>query len=271
MGRAVQARRDRRRHRAGDDDRLRRCDKPTADHEVTDPFGRYATFTYNAAGQLASVTDVLGLTSRLDYGHEDFITALTTPYGVTSFRHEGNDNYVNRFVQATDPLGGTERIESPMRRPACRTPSRRTKSPPGLQRRTSASIPTIASTGRSSRGQGRLATWPPRRRPNGWSALTRPVARRFLPVFRIPSRSRSSPVSGISIRTNIPPPTRARILSPPGQVASWTMAPHRFIKQATTPRADPHEDRSPRSTNEFHLWVEWYGSAGGAADHRRNE
>ncbi len=79
--------------------------------KVTDPFGRHATFTYNAAGQLASITDVLGLTSRLDYGPEDFITALTTPYGVTSFRHEGNDNYVNRFVQATDPLGGTERVE----------------------------------------------------------------------------------------------------------------------------------------------------------------
>jgi RHS repeat-associated protein len=81
--------------------------------KATDPFGRFATFTYNAAGQLASITDVLGLTSSFAYGPDDFITALTTPYGRTSFRHESNAaNIVNqRFIEATDPLGGTEHVE----------------------------------------------------------------------------------------------------------------------------------------------------------------
>lgn len=78
---------------------------------VTDPFARAATFTYNAAGQLESITDVLGLVSRMAYGSEDFVSALTTPYGTTTFRREHFDEFVNRFVEATDPLGGTERIE----------------------------------------------------------------------------------------------------------------------------------------------------------------
>ncbi len=79
--------------------------------KVTDPFGRASTFTYNAAGQLETITDVIGLTSRMNYGPEDFVTTLTTPYGRTTFRREPTDNFVNRFVEATDPLGGTERVE----------------------------------------------------------------------------------------------------------------------------------------------------------------
>ena len=78
---------------------------------VTDPFGRSATFTYNDTGQLASITDVLGLTSSLSYGAGDFVQGLTTPYGRTSFRREGTDQWVNRFIEATDPLGGTEHLE----------------------------------------------------------------------------------------------------------------------------------------------------------------
>ncbi len=43
----------------------------------------------------------------------DFVVSLTTPYGVTSFRHEPNAaNIANvRFIEATDPLGGTEHLE----------------------------------------------------------------------------------------------------------------------------------------------------------------
>ena len=79
---------------------------------MTDPFGRFATFTYNPAGQLASITDVLGLTSTFAYGLNDFVSTLTTPYGRTSFRHEHTGDLANlRFVEATDPLGGTERVE----------------------------------------------------------------------------------------------------------------------------------------------------------------
>jgi RHS repeat-associated protein len=81
--------------------------------KITDPFGRFATFTYNTAGQLASITDVIGLTSRFAYGPDDFVSSLTTPYGVTTFRHEPNAaNTLNvRFIEATDPLGGTEHLE----------------------------------------------------------------------------------------------------------------------------------------------------------------
>jgi YD repeat-containing protein len=80
--------------------------------KVTDPFGRFATLTYNAAGQLESITDVIGLISRFTYGPEDFITTLTTPYGTTTFRQEPRnvDIYSHRFIEATDPLGGTEHL-----------------------------------------------------------------------------------------------------------------------------------------------------------------
>jgi RHS repeat-associated protein len=81
---------------------------------MTDPFGRSATLTYAAEGLLASITDAIGLRSSFVYGDGDFITALTTPYGTTRFTHEADgdpyDTYF-RFVQAIDPVGGTERAE----------------------------------------------------------------------------------------------------------------------------------------------------------------
>jgi YD repeat-containing protein len=58
---------------------------------ITDPFGRVATLTYHATGQLASITDVMSMTSSFTYGANDFVTTLTTPYGTT--------------------LGGTEHLE----------------------------------------------------------------------------------------------------------------------------------------------------------------
>jgi RHS repeat-associated protein len=78
--------------------------------KVTDPFGRFATFTYNAAGQLASITDVIGLTSSFTYASDDFISAMTTPYGTTTFRQDNGTGYP-KIVEATDPLGGTEHLE----------------------------------------------------------------------------------------------------------------------------------------------------------------
>jgi RHS repeat-associated protein len=78
--------------------------------KVTDPFGRTATFTYNSSGRLESVTDAIGIVSRFAYGASDFISSLTTPYGQTTFTTgEGGDQ--QRWIQATDPLGGTERVE----------------------------------------------------------------------------------------------------------------------------------------------------------------
>lgn len=76
---------------------------------VTDPFGRSALFAYTGVGQLAQVTDVGGLVSKFTYAPDDFVSALTTPYGVTTFRHE--TFYMDhRLIEATDPVGGTERL-----------------------------------------------------------------------------------------------------------------------------------------------------------------
>ena len=77
--------------------------------KVTDPFGRYATMTYDALGRLATVTDAVGMTSGFTYNDGDFIAAMTTPYGSTTFRHEAQ--FADRRIEATDPAGGTERLE----------------------------------------------------------------------------------------------------------------------------------------------------------------
>lgn len=47
--------------------------------------------------------------SSVAYGDGDFIQAMTTPYGTTTFRHE--PTFANRRIEATDPAGGTERVE----------------------------------------------------------------------------------------------------------------------------------------------------------------
>jgi YD repeat-containing protein len=83
---------------------------PLAITKVTDPFGRFATMTYDAAGRLETITDVVGMTSRFAYGDGDFIQAMMTPYGTTTFRHQESFSSVRR-IEATDPVGGTERME----------------------------------------------------------------------------------------------------------------------------------------------------------------
>ena len=54
--------------------------------KVTDPFGRFATLTYDGMGRLTGITDVAGLPSTFSCGHGDFIVSMTTPYGTTTFR-----------------------------------------------------------------------------------------------------------------------------------------------------------------------------------------
>lgn len=78
--------------------------------KVTDPFGRFATFTYspNQGAPLASITDPIGITSQFVYGSNNFIGELTTPYGTTKFAM-GESGY-DRWLEATDPLGGVERL-----------------------------------------------------------------------------------------------------------------------------------------------------------------
>jgi RHS repeat-associated protein len=80
---------------------------------VTDPFSRVATLTYDGLGRLETLTDVAGLTSRFSYGSADFIVSMTTPYGTTTFQHEPDPTQTKFFrrIEATDPAGGTERLE----------------------------------------------------------------------------------------------------------------------------------------------------------------
>ncbi len=81
--------------------------------KVTDPFGRFATLGYDAEGRLNSITDAAGMTSTFTYGNNDFIVAMTTPYGTTTFRHEPSSSTTGTFraIEATDPVGGRERLE----------------------------------------------------------------------------------------------------------------------------------------------------------------
>ncbi len=77
---------------------------------VTDPFGRFATFDYTSTGRLMRITDVICMPSSFGYGPTDFISTLTTPYGTTTFTY-GEPDGTTRWLEATDPLGGTERVE----------------------------------------------------------------------------------------------------------------------------------------------------------------
>jgi RHS repeat-associated protein len=77
--------------------------------KVTDPFGRFATMSYDSGGRLLSITDAVGMASNFVYADGDFIQSMTTPYGTTMFRKEGQG--ADRRIEATDPAGGTERLE----------------------------------------------------------------------------------------------------------------------------------------------------------------
>jgi RHS repeat-associated protein len=77
--------------------------------KITDPFGRSAQLAYDSSGRLSQITDVLGLTSKFSYDSSSLVNALTTPYGTTTFIYGDNGN--QRYLQATDPLGQTERLE----------------------------------------------------------------------------------------------------------------------------------------------------------------
>ncbi len=55
-------------------------------YRVTDPFGRYAEFTYDSGlTRLEKIRDVIGIESSFVYGSDGFISRLTTPYGNTDF------------------------------------------------------------------------------------------------------------------------------------------------------------------------------------------
>lgn len=77
--------------------------------KVTDPFGRFATFDYDASLRMVRITDAIGITSEFQYSLNGTVAALTTPYGTTTFAFGFAAG--NNWVEATDPLGGLERVE----------------------------------------------------------------------------------------------------------------------------------------------------------------
>jgi RHS repeat-associated protein len=79
---------------------------------ITDPFGRSAHIAYDATGRLSQITDVAGLTSQFAYDASSLVTSMTTPYGTTKFAFGTGTGYgPSRFLEVTDPLGNSERVE----------------------------------------------------------------------------------------------------------------------------------------------------------------
>ena len=81
---------------------------------MTDPFGRFATFDYDATNRLNKITDVIGLTSQFNYEtNSDFINALITPYDTNSFtRGQDFGPYgTTRFLETLYPDGSRDRVE----------------------------------------------------------------------------------------------------------------------------------------------------------------
>jgi len=81
--------------------------------KITDPFGRFALLDYDGSGRLASITDVLGITSSFTYDTTDpsFIKSLTTPYDTSNFVYGEDSNSESPWLELTNPLNKTERVE----------------------------------------------------------------------------------------------------------------------------------------------------------------
>ncbi len=82
--------------------------------KVTDPFGRFATFSYTGnSNELTSVTDVLGLTTTFAYDTNEFLISMTTPYGTTTFSNDRprvpRSSWDYSLI-ATDPEGNREKV-----------------------------------------------------------------------------------------------------------------------------------------------------------------
>jgi hypothetical protein len=59
--------------------------------------------------RLESITDPVGIESQFTYDPSGFMMSLTTPYGTTTF---DTNIFLPRWVTATDPQNGTEKVES---------------------------------------------------------------------------------------------------------------------------------------------------------------
>ena len=78
--------------------------------QISDPFGRHADLTYDGMGRLASISDVIGMVSSFAYDASGLINSMTTPYGTSNFVYGDLVNN-GRYLEITDPLGHTERLE----------------------------------------------------------------------------------------------------------------------------------------------------------------
>lgn len=96
--------------------------------QITDPFGRTAKIGYDASGRLSDITDAMGMKSSFSYDVGTFINAMTTPYGTTQFAY--GENGIQRWVNVTDPLGQTERVEYVHEAPGI--PSSESSTPVGM-------------------------------------------------------------------------------------------------------------------------------------------
>lgn len=77
---------------------------------VSDGLGRHADFGYDANGRLQSISDTLQMSSSFGYDGNGNVNSMTTPYGQTLF-NSVIVSPLNRYIEITDPLGKTERVE----------------------------------------------------------------------------------------------------------------------------------------------------------------
>jgi RHS repeat-associated protein len=98
--------------------------------QITDPFGRHADLAYDESGRLASIRDVVGIVSSFSYDAGGMVNVMTTPYGTNRFVYGTGPSSMTRFLELTDPLGFTERVE--FRHNAPGIPDREPVAPAGL-------------------------------------------------------------------------------------------------------------------------------------------
>jgi RHS repeat-associated protein len=77
---------------------------------VTDPYGRTASFNYNASGLLTNIVDAAGMSTYFQYDSSENITNMVTPYGTNKFKYyderNPSDSYaLTRSIQITEASG----------------------------------------------------------------------------------------------------------------------------------------------------------------------
>ncbi|PTY02066.1 hypothetical protein DB346_10095 [Verrucomicrobia bacterium LW23] len=84
--------------------------------KVTDPFGRFASITYDGQGRLVSVIDPIGIVSSFAYDeHHAYLNRLITPYGTTSFDVQSTPGH--QILEVTNTKGIKERVEFLLKNP----------------------------------------------------------------------------------------------------------------------------------------------------------